>query len=258
MLNKLILILLFCFTTSYTYAINFDGADDVLLLSDADDTELDTLNWTVIALIRTDVFNAELGIYAARNSSFQGKAFALRPNASGSSKLGCSAIESTWAESTGTISDNDYHWVGVTATRDSASVSTCRFFIDGSFDSSDTTEEFDLYTTSTSSVIGAVCGSGCTSYLNYFDGNIEVIYFWNEALTDREVIDIMNSNMITMPLQKSYDNLGFAFFFNDAAEGESLDGVTIIDRSQAGNNFAGVDGANNSGLTSEGKKVVTQ
>jgi hypothetical protein len=219
--------------------VDFNGDADVISLGDLYGTSLDTTDFSIIALIKTDSLNVEKGIFGQRQA-YKGKAFALRPAASGQSKIGISSVEATWAESTGVISDNDWHFVGATCDSNNIDATTVRFFIDGAFDSQDTTEEMVNITAGGVSYIGSVVAGGLTP-ASVFNGCISDVIIYSSILSDDDIISIMKAKMKRFALQVDEGNLAAYYPLDDHAAGTGINGKTYKDLSGNGNDGTGVD-----------------
>ena len=91
----------------------------------------------------------------------------------------------------------------------------------------------------------------------FFNGKVEEIFMINAALTQANFEAIFRSRMRYLPAQIGAANLSMYYMLNEHADGTNLDGLTIKDYSNSGNNVTGNDGATNGTLTAKAGEVLS-
>ena len=108
--------------------------------------------------------------------------------------LGNGAV-ADWEYSSGSIPLNEWHHIAVSVDNTSADTPSCKFFIDGVLDSSNT---FDanlvkpLYDTNDNLFIGR---QGTVCSCNFFHGKMDDLSIWNRQLTEAEILACRSGNL---------------------------------------------------------------
>ncbi|MDC7998172.1 LamG-like jellyroll fold domain-containing protein [Gilvibacter sediminis] len=172
----------------YERSVDFDGTADYL---DADDVADINSAFSMSAWIKTSASNTDADIISKRDAAPFTQGYALRIDGSGQ-------LQATWTNNLGLVqsvssntvlTDHPDEWHHVAVIFDG---STASLYIDGVFDSASLTP------------FGAPVGNsqhlmvGAADYLspqNFFDGTIDEVRIWRQALTVQQLRYIMNQEL---------------------------------------------------------------
>ncbi len=167
-------------TGKFGNGVDFDGSDDYLLVADNPilDFEAATEDFSIFAWVRRDSDNTEDGIVGKKDGGgdgyelkIQGVADTLQFRLDGIGPAGST-----------TITDTNWHHVGVTIDRDGDG----QLYLDGEPDGSPASMNSEAMDTINALAIGATRNTG----ENPFDGAIDEARIYNRALSPSEVADL--------------------------------------------------------------------
>jgi len=216
-------------------AIDFDGTDDFVSVG-ARGSLFDSDSFSVCAWIKTAGSPPDY-IFSDYNSSGSTSSFALALDGSNRARFFWENPNPTAPQAIGTtvLSDNNWHhlcgtWNGTTRT----------VYVDGVSEGTNATAQ-------TRSDVGGVAAIGRPGAFDglYFDGIIDDVRFYNDALTAAEVKSLFESKLRGTFIGRS---LGAYWTVNDGPDGTSADGDRIISTTGI-NHGTGDDGAGNANLT---------
>jgi hypothetical protein len=235
-----------------TYSLLFDGTDDYVDCGNDSSVQIGTGDFSLFAWVKRAGDDTQEVIFSYGNDESSGDVVYLRFQTGGNKdKLhlkiddGVASPEALYT--TGTIADTNWHHIGFTFDRDSAT--GVKHYIDGDLDSTHdgSSSNGDITHASDGFKIGV---RKSTSLLNYFTGNIDEVAIWNAVLDADAVSTIYNSGVpidLSIP-SGNYDKerrLQGWWRMGDGTEGAS--GNTIYDMSSNSNDGtkSGTSGANN-------------
>jgi|ETN07SMinimDraft_1059922.scaffolds.fasta_scaffold41537_2 hypothetical protein len=170
----------------HNYAIDMDGSNDYVLISNHSD--FNSADFTVMAWVNLDVYQAE-DYFVYRH-----KTWFIGFSRSGTKfEGGVRDNQGDWLyplSSTTPSAGGGWYQVVLTFDGTGSSTEYAKLYINGSIEDTESSSAHTLNSQTTEVSIGAKYNSGSS---NHYNGQIDEVAFWNEALTANEITALYNS-----------------------------------------------------------------
>jgi hypothetical protein len=174
------------FHKPHNYVIDMDGSNDYVLISN--NSNFEPTSFTVMAWVNLDAFqNEDYFVY-------RHKTWFIGFSESGTKfEGGVRDNSGDWLyPKSSTTPSVGGGWYQVVLTFDGTGISTeyAKLYINGSIEDTESSSNHTLNSQNTEVAIGAKYNSGSS---NHYNGQIDEVAFWNEALTANEITALYNS-----------------------------------------------------------------
>lgn len=170
-------------TGKRNYSLALDGTDDYASITDTANIRFDTAtqDYSLFAWVKRAASGAEMDVISKEDADNDG----WRLEFTSSDTVRCS-VNSIDVDSTSTITDTNWHFIGCTITR----AGNGQVYIDGKANGTATA----ISSTAMATTANLIIGARSYTIANYFNGQIDDLRIYNYALSASQIRNVMNNN----------------------------------------------------------------